>query len=95
MADQLEIIKRKIVPILKQYGAIKAGLFGSLVTGHLHRESDIDILVELPPELSLLDLVSLKLDLEEVLDREVDLVEYPLIHPHLKDKVLQQEVRVL
>jgi predicted nucleotidyltransferase len=44
---------------------------------------------------SLLDLVALKLDLEEALGREVDLVEYSSIHPRLIDQILGEQVPVI
>ena len=61
----------------------------------MKEDSDIDILVELPKEKSLLDFVALKLELEETLGRKVDLVEYSTIHPLLKERVLKEQVPVL
>jgi hypothetical protein len=95
MTEQIQEVKNKIGPILKQHHVLKAGLFGSLVRGELRHDSDIDILVELPSNQSLLDLVALKLDLEDVLRRRVDLIEYPTIHPRLRTAILQEEVKVL
>lgn len=92
---QVEEIQQKIIPILKQHDVIRAGLFGSLVTGRLKSGSDVDILIELQPDKSLLDLVALKLDLEDALGRPVDLLEYPMIHPRLSQRILREEVRVL
>ena len=90
-----EEIRNKIVPILKHHGVIQASVFGSLVRGEMKEDSDIDILVELPEEKSLLDFVALKLELEETLGRKVDLVEYSTIHPLLKERVLREQVPVL
>jgi len=61
----------------------------------MKEDSDIDILVELPKEKSLLDFVALKLELEETLGRKVDLVEYSTIHPLLKERVFREQVPVL
>jgi predicted nucleotidyltransferase len=47
-------------PILKRSGATRAGLFGSLITGNLRRDSDIDILVELQGHLSLLGVIAIE-----------------------------------
>ena len=47
MRTDLYAISRKIVPILKRYGAKKAGLFGSCVRGDSSDKSDIDILVDI------------------------------------------------
>jgi predicted nucleotidyltransferase len=94
MISRVNEIRNKIAPILKRHGVIHAGLFGSLVREELKADSDIDILVELPLEKSLLDLVALKLDLEDLLGRPVDLLEYPMIHPRLRNQILKEEVPV-
>jgi predicted nucleotidyltransferase len=44
---------------------------------------------------SLLDFVGLKLELEDALGREVDLVEYDTIKPRLKDVILKEELAIL
>ena len=90
-----EEIRNKIVPILKHHGVIRAAVFGAFVKREMKEDSDIDILVELPKEKSLLDFVALKLELEETLGRKVDLVEYSAIHPLLKERVLKEQVPVL
>ena len=80
------------MPILKHYGAQRAGLFGSVVNGTLGPESDIDLLVELPPGASLLDLAGLGLDLEQALGRKVDILTYRSIHPRLREGILAELV---
>ena len=91
----LEEIRNKILPILKHHGVIRAAVFGSFVRKEMKEDGDIDILVELPKEKSLLDFVALKLELEETLGKKVDLVEYSTVHPLLKERVLKEQVRVL
>jgi len=95
MKRNIEAIKRKITPILQQYGAKKAGLFGSCVRGEAKKTSDIDILVDLRKDASLLDFVGLKLELEEALGKKVDLVEYNAIKPLLKERILKEEIAIL
>lgn len=87
----IQDISTKIIPILKSQGVLKAALFGSVVRGEAKKSSDIDLLVELDDDKSLLDLVGLKLDLEEKLDRKVDIVEYAAIKPILKDIILNEQ----
>ncbi|OGE19775.1 hypothetical protein A3J19_02490 [Candidatus Daviesbacteria bacterium RIFCSPLOWO2_02_FULL_41_8] len=88
-------IKNKILPILKQAGVKKSSLFGSYVKGEETKSSDIDILVEPPKTMSLFGLAGLKLDLEEALNKEVDIVTYNSIHPLLKEYILKDQVRIL
>jgi predicted nucleotidyltransferase len=78
-------IKEKIRPITKRYGVKKVGLFGSLVRGEMGKDSDIDILVEIESDISLLDFVGLKIEIEEALERKVDLVECCTIKPLNED----------
>ncbi len=88
-------IKNKIIPILRKYGVIKASLFGSIVRGENIDQSDIDLLVELPETASLLELASLKMDLEERLGKKVDVLTYDSLHPLLKDRILHEQEAVL
>jgi hypothetical protein len=91
----LEQIIEQILPVLKQAEVKKAALFGSYVRGDNNENSDIDILVDLPRGKTLLDLVDLKQDLEEILQRKVDVVEYGGIHPLLKDSILASQHPIL
>ncbi len=70
-------------------------MFGSLARGEEAESSDIDVLVELPPNLSLLDFVGIKLELEEVLGKNVDLVEYEAIKPRIRQRIISEEVPIL
>ena len=90
----VEFIKEKIFPILKQNNIKRAGLFGSVVKGNDTETSDIDILVELNSEISLIDFVRIKLELEDNLKRRIDLVEYRAIKPRLKKRILSEELRI-
>lgn len=87
----MQDIKQIIIPILKAYGVPKAGLFGSFTRGEETTNSDVDILIMPPPRMGL-KFVSLKLELEDALKREVDLVSYRAIHPRLKDTILASQV---
>ncbi len=95
MEKNIEKIKERINPVLKRFDVKRAAMFGSFARGETGEGSDIDILVELEGEKSLLDLVGLKLELEEVLGVKVDVVEYSTVHPLLKDRILREQVAVL
>lgn len=88
-------IENKILPVLKQYRVRRASLFGSVVRGEITEASDIDILVELPETASLLDLAGLKIDIEELLGRNVDVLTYDSLHPLLRDRILNEQVAIL
>lgn len=91
----LDEIKQKVLPILKQANVTKAALFGSQVRGDNTEKSDIDILVDLPRGTTLFDMVGIQQDLEEILDKKVDLVTYNSIHPSLKDSIMNNQYPIL
>lgn len=94
MVKSIIKIKRKIIPVLNRYGVKKAGIFGSFVRGEIKKNSDIDILVEIKKDISLLDFIGMKQEIEDILKLKVDLVEYSTIKPVLKDRILKEEVRL-
>lgn len=95
MKQSIQEICRIAIPILKNRGAKRAGVFGSFVRGEVTEKSDIDILVEIKRDISLLDFVGIKQELEEALGRKVDLVEYDTIKPVIKEKILKEQVVLL
>ena len=95
MKTHIEEIKRKIIPILQRYGVKKVGLFGSCVRGEMREDSDIDLLVQIEKDISLFDFVGIKLEIEEALERKIDLVEYSTIKPLLKERILKEQVVIL
>ena len=86
---------RKIIPLLKRHGVVKAGVFGSYARGEAGKRSDIDMLVKFSGKKSLLDLVGLSMELEENPGRKVDLLTYGSVHPLLKDRIMKEEKRIL
>jgi len=95
MKKHFEEIKDKIVPVLKRHDVVHAAIFGSFVRGEAKKGSDIDILVEFKGEKSLLDLVALKLELEDLLGRDVDVLTYNSIHPFIRETILKEQVTIL
>ena len=95
MASQIEKYRSIIVEILRNHDVNKASLFGSIVRDEMTDESDVDILIEFNGTKSLLDLVRLKIELEEALKCKVDVLTYNSLHPLLKDQILAEEVEIL
>ena len=89
-------IKRKIKPILKKNDVKRAAIFGSYARGDEKKNSDVDILIEYKKNnKSLLDLAGLKIDLEEKLDKKVDILTYDSLHPLVKDIILSEQKVIL
>jgi len=85
----------QILPILKKAGVIQAGIFGSFARGEETPESDLDILVELEKDKTYFDLLRLKTNLEETIDRKVDIGTYNSIRASLKESILKEEQSIL
>ena len=91
----LSAIKKTIVPILKKRGVIKSSIFGSFSRGEERESSDLDLLVELPPEADLFDYIDLKHALEDALDMKVDMVEFSAIKPRIREGILNDQIAIL
>ncbi len=74
---------------------MRLGLFGSVVRGEEKEDSDVDILVEIEKDISLLHFIHLKLPIEDSLGRKVDLVEYKTMKPRLREKILREQIVLL
>jgi predicted nucleotidyltransferase len=89
-------IKKKVLPILKKHAVKRAAVFGSFARGEATPKSDVDILIEYKTKKkSLFDLVDLKSDLEEILDRKVDVITYNSIYWRIREQILAEQVVIL
>jgi predicted nucleotidyltransferase len=88
------IIKNRIIPILRRQGVIKAAIFGSFARGEETKKSDLDLLVKMPKSKTFLDMAGLKVELEDEIGREVDIVEYDAIRPMLKKQILMDKKEI-
>jgi len=59
------------------------------------RISILIYLVEIEKDITLLDFVGLKLEIEEKLAKKLDLVEYNAIKPLLRERILKEQVVIL
>lgn len=83
-------IRTVVLRIARAHGATNIRVFGSFSRGEQRQRSDLDLLVKLPAQSSLFDLVGLKLDLEEALKRKVDVLEDDGISRYLRDRILAE-----
>ena len=91
-----DVIKklRHLKPELEQrYGVTRIGIFGSVARNEAHDKSDIDIVVDMSPDL--LKRVSLKAELELLFGKKVDVVRYwHGMNNYLKARIDQEAVYV-
>ncbi|KAF5414142.1 MAG: hypothetical protein C5S48_10035 [Candidatus Methanogaster sp.] len=95
MTPQIEELKTRLIHTLKRHDVAHAAIFGSFARGDAEESSDLDILVEFRGDKSLLDLVGLKLELEDSLGRSVDVLTYNALHHAIRDRILNEQVKVL
>ena len=86
--DQRDAILR----IAAAHGARDVRVFGSVARGQTARGSDVDLLVRLDDDRSLLDHIALTRDLEDLLGCKVDVVEEEALYRSIRQRVLSEAV---
>lgn len=92
---QTELLKEKrgeILCLAKNYGAYNVCVFGSVARGEADEKSDIDLLVDMEPGRSLLDLIGFLMDLESLLGCKVDVVTVKGLRERIRERVLKDAV---
>ncbi len=94
MQNNINHIKRAILPVLRKYGIKSASIVGSVARNESTEDSDLDIVVEISDKISLLTFSKIKIELEETINRKVDLMERSAIKPMLKKQILKDEIKI-
>ncbi len=76
----------------EERGFTKLAVFGSVARHDARQDSDIDLLVEPPPDTSIGDLLAMRELFEQILGRPVDLITYGGLKPGLDDDILREAV---
>ena len=78
--------------VAARHGATHIRVFGSFARGTQQRDSDLDLLIDLAPGRSLLDLIAIQQDLEDLLGRRIDVVTTRSLSPYIRDSVLKDAI---
>ena len=78
--------------IVARHGGTHLRVFGSFSRGTQHDHSDLDLLVDLDPGRSLLDLIAMQQDLGDLLGLRVDVVTERSLSPYIRDAVLKAAI---
>ncbi len=89
---ELESKREEILKLAGRYGASNLRLFGSVARGDDNENSDVDILLLLEPGRSLLDHAALKIELETLLGRSVDIATEKGLKPKFRDRILHEAI---
>jgi uncharacterized protein len=91
--NTLEMLRGKKVEILRiaaKHGASNVRIFGSVVRGEDSAHSDVDMLVDMADNRSLLDLVGFQQEVETLVGRRADVLTENGLSRHLKDRILAE-----
>ena len=80
----------EIRALAEHYGVKNVRVFGSMARGDADDTSDVDLLVSLPQGKSGLALGGLLMDVQDLLQRKVDVVTEHCLHPALREHVLKE-----
>jgi uncharacterized protein len=90
MHPLIEQHRAQIRMLAEGYGIENVRVFGSMARDDADEDSDIDLLVSLPPGKSGLVLGGLLLDVQELTKRQVDVVTEGGVHPELREQILRE-----
>lgn len=89
----LDIIKLKKAEFSAKFGVQDIALFGSYVTERENPDSDIDIMISLKEGFTTFDnFMGVKISLEEVLKRKVDLVIKNSIRKEFRKRIFDEAI---
>ncbi len=90
MSSHIPIPVEKVIAFCQRHPIRKLALFGSVLRDDFTPESDVDVLVEFLPNarISLLDMVSLEMELTAMFGRQVDLRTPQELSRYFRDKVI-------
>ncbi len=78
---------------LQQMGVKSLDLFGSVARDEAREDSDIDFLVEFNHSVGLFDFIKVRLYLEDILGRAVDMGTVDALREHLREPVTKDMIR--
>ena len=84
--ETIDLLKSHLQDIKASFAVKRIGIFGSFSRGEERESSDIDILVEFEKP-TFRNFMNLSFYLEELLEREVDLVTVKGLHPRIRPYV--------
>jgi uncharacterized protein len=84
--------REQILQLARSHGARNVRVFGSLARGEQGASSDVDFLVDLDPDRTLMDLGGLLMDLQEILHLRVDVTTEDMLRPKVRAQALRDAV---
>jgi predicted nucleotidyltransferase len=80
----------EVLALAQRHGATNLRVYGSIAKGQEHPGSDLDLLVDLAEDQSLLGLIGFRQELEDLLGCLVDVTEAETLPPLIRHEILDQ-----
>jgi len=92
-SQKFRIPRKRIAAFCQRWSITEFSLFGSALRDDFRPDSDVDVLVSIDPQattIGLFEMIDMKLELEEMFKRPVDLVEKEgLRNPYRRKEILR------
>ncbi len=88
--NKLQERRGEIIAIASKHRAYNVRVFGSVARHEADSASDLDLLVDMEPERSLLDLGGMLMDLQDLLGCRVDIVTEKGLRGRIRERVLKE-----
>ncbi len=89
-ANTLRRRRRQLIDAAEKNGIDKLRVFGSLARGEAKAGSDVDLLVNLKPGNTLLNLAAFRREAGEILELPVDVATVDMLKEHIRDEILSE-----
>ncbi len=84
----------EILAIAEKYGVHNIRIFGSVARGQQTSDSDLDLLVTMDSDRSLLDRIGFMQEIRDLLNVKVDVVNEKAIHEIIRGTILNEGVAI-
>jgi predicted nucleotidyltransferase len=88
--EMLQRLRSEILAAASHHGARNVRVFGSTVRGDARADSDVDLLVDIDADRTLLDVIALEQDLRALLAQPVDVLTEGGLSPYLQEQILAE-----
>ncbi len=92
LREMLHQRRDEIIAVAAKRGAYNIRIFGSVARGEERRNSDIDFLVDMAADHSLLDRAGLRVDLKKLLSKRVEVVTERNLKDRFREEIFREAV---
>jgi len=94
---QIDYDRQHLIDFCQKWKIIRLAFFGSVLRDDFNPNSDVDIMVAFDPDSkwSLLDVIEMKHELEDIFKRDVDILEEGTIRNPIKRRCIYENLEVI